>query len=76
MRKTLFMALTFSIALFASGSVGQLIAHSQSYGSVAWAQADDSEQPNDASTEPAVTPPASKVPGRGRLMMRPLEPRH
>ena len=58
MRKILFMALTFSIALLASGPIEQLIAHSKSYGNVAWAQdAGDSEQADDASTEPAVTPP-------------------
>ena len=58
MRKILFIALTFSIALLASGSIEQLIAHSKSYGNVAWAQdADDSEQADDASTEPAVTSP-------------------
>lgn len=58
MRKTLFMALTFSIALFASGPIGQIVAHSKSYGNVAWAQdAGDSEQADDASNEPAVTPP-------------------
>ena len=56
--KTSFVLLTFSIALFASGPIGQVIAHSQSYGNVAWAQdAGDSEQAQDASSEPSVAPP-------------------
>lgn len=56
--KTLLMLLTFSIALFASGPIEHLIAHNHAYGNVAWAQdAGDSEQADDASTEPAVTPP-------------------
>jgi hypothetical protein len=56
--KTVFMLLTFSIALFASGPIAQLIAQNRSYGNVAWAQdAGDSEQESDVSTEPAVTPP-------------------
>lgn len=57
--KTLFMVLTLSIALVASGPIGQLIAHSKSFGNVAWAQEadDDSVQADDASTEPAATPP-------------------
>ncbi len=58
MRKILFMALTFSIALLHRGPIEQLIAQNQSYGNVAWAQdVGDSEQADDASTEPAMTPP-------------------
>jgi hypothetical protein len=56
--KTAFVLLTFSVALVASGPIGQVIAHSQSYGNVAWAQdAVDSEQGPDVSSEPSVTPP-------------------
>jgi hypothetical protein len=56
--KTVFMLSTFSIALFASGPIGRLIAHNQPYGNVAWAQdASDAEQGEDVSSEPAVTPP-------------------
>jgi hypothetical protein len=53
-----FALLTFSIALFASGRFERFITHNQSYGNVAWAQdASDSEQGQDASSEPSVTPP-------------------
>jgi hypothetical protein len=56
--KTVFMLSTFSIALFASGPIGRLIAHNQPYGNVAWAQdAGDADQEDSVSSEPAVTPP-------------------
>jgi hypothetical protein len=56
--KTVFMLSTFSIALFASGPIGRLIAHNQPYDNVAWAQdADDAEQGDAVSSEPATTPP-------------------
>jgi hypothetical protein len=56
--KTVFMLSTFSIALFASGPIGHLIAHNQPYGNVAWAQdAGDADQEDAVSSEPAVTPP-------------------
>ena len=56
--KTVFMLSTFSVALFASGPVGRLIAHNQPYGNVAWAQdAGDAEQGDAVSSEPSVTPP-------------------
>ena len=46
--KIVLMLLTFSIALFASGPIEQLVAHNRSYGNVAWAQdAGDSEQADD-----------------------------
>lgn len=48
--KIVLMLLTFSTALFVSGSIGRL-AHNQAFGDVAWAQdASDSELESDGST--------------------------
>jgi hypothetical protein len=56
--KTVSFMLTFALVLFVSGPIEQLIAHNRSHGNVAWAQdAGDSEQGQDSSTEPSVTPP-------------------
>ena len=56
--KIVFVLLTFSVALFASGPIEQLVAHNRSYGNAAWAQdAGDSEQVDDQSSEPSVPPP-------------------
>jgi hypothetical protein len=56
--KIVLVLLTFFFALFASGPIEQLVAHNRSYGNAAWAQdAGDSEQADDASPEPSVTPP-------------------
>jgi hypothetical protein len=56
--KIVFVLFTFSVALFASGPIERLVTHNRSYGNAAWAQdAGDSEQADDASSEPYVPPP-------------------
>jgi hypothetical protein len=56
--KTMFVLLTFPIALFLSGPIAQLIAHGHPNSNSAWAQdAIDADVGEDASSEPAVAPP-------------------
>jgi hypothetical protein len=56
--KTVFVLLTFPIAIFASGPIAQLIAHGHSYGNSAWAQdAIDADVGENVPSEPAVAPP-------------------
>lgn len=56
--KTIFVLLTFPIALFVSGPIAQLIAHGHLNGSSAYAQdATDADVGENVSSEPAVAPP-------------------
>jgi len=55
--KTVFVLLTFPIALFASGPIAQMIAHGNSPGNLAWAQETDADVAENAQSEPAVAPP-------------------
>jgi hypothetical protein len=56
--KTVFLLLTFPIALFAAGPIAQFVAHSHSYGTSAWAQdAIDAGVAESVPSEPAVAPP-------------------
>jgi len=56
--KTMFVLLTFPIAVFASGLIADLVAHGHLYGNSAWAQdAIDAGVGENVSSEPAVAPP-------------------
>jgi hypothetical protein len=57
--------LTFSVALFASGPVANLISHSKSYGNVAWAQdaGDSTDDGADVATEPDKKVPPPDIAG-------------
>jgi hypothetical protein len=56
--KTVFVLLTFPIALLASGPIAQLVAHGHPYSNPAWAQdATDADVGENVSSEPAVAPP-------------------
>ena len=55
--KTVFVLLTFPIALFASGPIVQFIAHGNSSGNLAWAQETDADVGENVSSEPTVAPP-------------------
>jgi len=58
MSKTVFVVLVSTLALFLPARIGLLLANSQKYGGVAWAQdATDTDDSADVSTEPATAPP-------------------
>jgi hypothetical protein len=63
MSKSVVAVLVFTIALFVPGRIVRLVANSQTYGGVAWAQeasdtdATDADDSADVSTEPATAPP-------------------